>query len=684
MNEKLNYNRLKNENSLYLKQHADNPIHWWNYGPEAIIKAKEENKPIFLSIGYSSCHWCHVMGKEAFSNLEIADFLNKNFISIKLDKEEFPDIDNYYQQAAQMFGKNGGWPLSVFMLPDLRPYFVGTYFPIEGSKNHGPGFLDIIKELKRAYEENNEQVLDNAHKVFENITKGPVLTERVQYQGHFPAPTAILEATKELRDLTNGGFGQAPKFPQFAFYEWAIEQMLEGMIPKEHGEFIVHSLEKMLMGGINDHVRGGFHRYSTDANFTIPHFEKMLYDQAGLIKVLSKLSLVYPSPLVYDTLISTLDYLENEMLSDEKYFFSAQDSDSEGVEGLFFTFTESEFEDALNQNDTEDEVLAKNMENIKKWFGITTKGNFEHNLNIITLDQKYKEEFFQQQNWDIIRRVKRILLEERKNRLPPVTDNKGIAGWNFSMISSLADVIQYTQIDVIRRMASQLLNSILESIYKTFIVQNENGMRLRHSTTMSASHPYLEDFVPFAESQLRMYEISANPVFKQNFKDSIDFLTREFLDNDKVLTRAKFSNDHELYPNIEYTFFDNSQRSFAATYLFLMKRAYILFEDRNYLDQIKNLEDRISQTILKLNPLGAGEALRALTYPIEVYRIVKLPRAWIELEKYQQFMPYFLGRFVLDYTDEASEWQICNFGTCELKGSGIEEFIKTLSPNEQE
>lgn len=680
MNDSMNYNRLKNEKSLYLRQHAENPIHWYPWGPEALIRAKEENKPIFLSIGYSSCHWCHVMAHETFENADAADLLNKNFIAIKLDREEFPDIDSYYQQAAQMFGKNGGWPLSVFLLPDLRPFFVGTYFPLHSIENMGPGFIDITKELARAFKSDQEQVLENAHKVFSHITNSPTINDRVKFDGHFPSPVAIMQATKELRDEKNGGFGTAPKFPQFSFYEWAIEQMLEGMIPKEHGEFIIKSLENIIHGGIYDHVRGGIHRYSTDDQWLIPHFEKMLYDQAGFLKVYTKLSLLYPAPAVYDAIIQTLEYIESELHCEDGYFFSAQDADSEGMEGIYFTFTEAEFEDALNKVDQDDEKLAVNMEKIKKWMGITSAGNFEHGLNIITLNPAYKDELYQKENWDLIRKARKALLSERSNRLPPATDNKGIASWNFMMISALSDVIQYNQIDFIKRKASTLLSGILEKNYSAFLVNTDQGMRLRHVTTLPSSHPYLEDFVTFAESHLRMYEISANPVFKQNFKDTMEFITKEFLENDKLLTRAKFATDYELYPNVEYTFFDNSFKSMVATYILLMKRAFILFGEQNYLDEIKNIEDKLTQIVLKFNPLGAGEALRALTYPIEAYRVVKAPKSWIQEDKFLKFMPFFLHRFVIDYTEETNEWQICNFKACELKGLGIDEFIMALTP----
>lgn len=681
-------NKLKNEKSLYLRQHHSNPVHWWPYGPEALAASKNENKPIFLSIGYSSCHWCHVMAHESFNNPEIAQFLNDHFICIKVDREEFPDIDNYYQKAAQLFSNNGGWPLSAFLLPDMRPYFVGTYFP-PVSRDNNPGFHDLIKELRRAFDQEKEQVESNAHQVTEAIKNGTQNTEKVQFAGHFPPPNGILEAIKEFRDNENGGYGSAPKFPHYPFFEWAVEQMLEGMVSKEHGEFVIMSVEKMLMGGINDHARGGFHRYATDEKWQVPHFEKMLYDQAGLLKMLTKLSLVHPSPLVFDSIINTLNYLEDEMLNDdednktEKYFFAAQDADSEGVEGLFFTFSQAEFEDALNKHDDEKESLSKNADKIKKWFQITEKGNFDHNLNVISLDPKYKDEYYQQDNWDLIRLVRRAILNERKDRIPPLTDNKGIASWNFMMISALVDVVQFSQVEVIKRIASNLLNKVLEGVFKTFLMQDENGMKMRHSTTMPFSHPYLEDFVLFAEAQLRLYEISANDVFKQNFKDVMGFITREFLNGDHMLTRARFAQDFEPYPNQIYSPFDSSFKSPVSTFICLSRRAAVLFADRTYEDAISELKENVTHSVLKVNPVGSGEALRALTYPTEVYRVMKIPRAWTQEEKFIRMIPYFLSRFVFEYQDDAENWQVCTLNSCELQGKGIQEFINTLTPSEE-
>lgn len=679
----IGFNRLSDENSAYLAQHKENPVHWWPWGPEAIQRSKDENKPIFLSVGYSSCHWCHVMADESFKDEMTADFLNKNFICIKVDREEYPDIDSYYQQAAQLFTQSGGWPLSAFLLPDLRPYFVGTYFP-KTVNGEGTSFMDLLSELNRAFTEDNATAIENATKATEAIEKGFIPEDKVEFQGHFPPPNAVMDVLEQFKDAENGGYGQAPKFPQFAFYEWALEQMLEGMISKEQGEHVIKSLERMLMGGITDHARGGIHRYATDEAWTVPHFEKMLYDQAGFLRVLAKLSLLYPSPLVFDSIYNTLEYLHTEMLDEKNFFFSAQDADSEGVEGLFFTYTVEEFEDAINKGDTEDELLSKNLDKIKNWFGITEKGNFNNNLNIITLDPTLSQEYFAPEGWEIVRHARKAILADRKMRVPPMTDNKGIASWNFMMISALADVMQYCQIAPIKSAASQIFNNLVEGVYKTFLINDENGMNINHTTTRQGSLPYLEDYVFFAEAQCRIYELSSNPIFKQNFFDTLQFIRDQFLDGDKLLTRAKKTQDLELYPNQTVTNFDQSFKSPAATLMHLVRRASVLFKDHDLTDDFKDLQERMTHEVLK-NPAGSGEGLRALTYPKEAYKVIKCPKVWLDNDDFANFISYFLPRFVFEYHEEKEEtWEICSIDQCELTGEGFENFVQTLRPSGQE
>jgi uncharacterized protein YyaL (SSP411 family) len=673
-------NQLKNQKSAYLKQHENNPVHWFPYGEDAIKIAREQNKPIFLSIGYSTCHWCHVMNHESFEDEKTAQIMNENFINIKVDREEHPDVDQYFQLACQVYNGRGGWPLSVFLTPEMKPYFIGTYFPLN-ARQSVPSFKEILQKLSNAYKTDKKNVEDNGQKIIEAITQNPKVEQKVEFQGHYPHPQAIVNALKNFQDNEFGGFGTEPKFPQFSLYEWAVEQTLEGMIPQELASHYVLTVEKMVMGGIYDHARGGIHRYSTDKHWCVPHFEKMLYDQAGFLKLLSKTTLLYPSPILFDAIIQTLDYLENEMTSENQYFFAAQDADSEGSEGLFFTFTKDEFIDALVKFD---ETLSDHTENILKWFKITDQGNFEQNLNVISLDPKLVKEYTKPENWNIVRKVRQALMEERKGRIPPITDNKGIAGWNFMLISALCDILQYNRIEVIHRTANQLLNKTIEGIHKTFIFQDGTNLsknKIIHTTTRDY-HPIFEDFVYFSEMNFRLYEITGNDNFKKNAVQTIQYIFRDFyLDGNFYQRPIELNN--ESIKNIHVNIFDQSYKSPVATLLILIRKWSTVIDLNEYKVKMEKIKETLTHLSLQ-SPLGFGETLRALTYPDQAYRKIEVPVSWLQKAEFMKFMPNFSVRFAINFQKEDQEsWQVCTLSECEFQGKGIESFIKVFTAQDE-
>lgn len=672
----MSVNKLASEKSAYLRQHAENPIHWWPYCEEALKKAKAEDRPIFLSIGYSSCHWCHVMAHESFEDQATADLLNGQFISIKVDREEHPHIDHLYQQVASVATGRGGWPLSVFLSPDLKPLFVGTYFPKEPRQGM-PSFKEIVGHVENTFKTNRTKAEEEGRKLLEEIAKPIKLPKEVKFEGHFPSPAAIMNALQNYADKTNGGYGQAPKFPHFAFLEWTAEQILEGMIPQELGQHVVDTIEKMVMGGLYDHLKGGIHRYSTDDAWLVPHFEKMLYDQSGFLRVLAKVTPFYPAPLLYDALLQTLDYLDSEMVSDSGYFMAAQDADSEGHEGLYFSFAREEFVQTL-QN-AEGELGPYNAE-WEKWFRITEKGNFGNGLNVISLDPAYKEAYYAPAGWEKVRKIRQVLLEERKQRIPPATDPKGIASWNLMLLSSLCDVIQYCRVPEIAQQAVHLLNRVLEGVNRTFVQPDAAGNQvLRHSTSTNSAPLYFEDYVSFIDAQFRLYEVTGTEVFLSNAKEALTFVRRQFFHDGGPMLVAG-ATDGSLRAPLN----DQSFQSSKAILLLTTARLSLLapeFHPEQFWGEQWN--EGVQLTLV--NPIAHGAALRAYTYPLEIIRKIEVPRAWIHEGDFQNLRSHFLGRFVLNYHDRTDDsWQICTRSTCEKQGKSLAGLIETFrAPTEE-
>src|SRR6266496_744627 len=386
-------NRLINETSPYLLQHAHNPVDWYPWGEEALQKAQKEDKPILLSVGYSACHWCHVMERESFENEDIAGLMNQHFVSIKVDREERPDIDNIYMQAVQALTQQGGWPMTVFLTPDGRPFYGGTYFP-PNDRQYGketmPGFPRILLTMADYYHNHHEEIEEQADQLADYLKQRSSTPLRSK-GSIIPSGTMPLEmlntASRELAaefDAVHGGFGHAPKFPNTMSLEFLLrthQHRLRGEIgskaTKPELEIVKVSLQHMANGGIYDQLGGGFHRYSVDAEWLVPHFEKMLYDNALLSRLYLHTYLVPGNPFYERIVEETLDYVVREMVSPQDGFYSTQDADSEGEEGKFFVWTPAEIEAALPAEDARLFML---------YYGVTQDGNFE-GKNILHVDQ---------------------------------------------------------------------------------------------------------------------------------------------------------------------------------------------------------------------------------------------------------------------------------------------------------
>lgn len=417
-------NRLQNETSPYLLQHANNPVEWWPWCPDAFAEAESRNLPVLLSVGYSTCHWCHVMAHESFENEQTAELMNAHFVNIKVDREERPDIDAVYMAATQALSGQGGWPMTVFLTPDARPFYAGTYFPpTEGIGL--PSFGRVLERISTLWQQQRGQILENATALSEHLTE--TLSAKPASVGQFADPQAALaEAVADianLYDAQQGGFGQAPKFPAPTLLDFLLSQ-------PQGRQMAWQTLRAMGQGGIYDQLGGGFHRYSVDEYWLVPHFEKMLYDNAQLIRPLLRTYQQTNEEFFAQLVRQTLSYLEREMLHEQGGFYSAQDADTQGVEGLTFTWTPDEVRAVLGEQ--ADEALAA--------YGISEAGNFRDPHR-----PEYGSRSVLSQRQTADSAIAQSLLMARQQRPQPQTDRKVLTSWNGLALVAFAEAARVLQ-----------------------------------------------------------------------------------------------------------------------------------------------------------------------------------------------------------------------------------------------
>ncbi|MFH9663076.1 thioredoxin domain-containing protein [Streptomyces sp. NPDC017248] len=423
-------NRLAGMTSPYLLQHADNPVDWWPWGPEAFEEAKRRGVPILLSVGYSACHWCHVMAHESFEDQATADYLNEHFVSVKVDREERPDVDAVYMEAVQAATGHGGWPMTVFLTPDAEPFYFGTYFP--PVPRHGsPSFRQVLEGVRQAWTTRRDEVGEVAGKIVRDLAQREMVRQAAEAPGEQELAQALLGLTREY-DPQRGGFGGAPKFPPSMVLEFLLRHHArtgaEGAL-----EMARDTCERMARGGIYDQLGGGFARYSVDRDWTVPHFEKMLYDNALLCRVYAHLWRATGSDLARRVALETADFLVRELRTEQGGFASALDADSDDgtgrhVEGAYYVWTPGQLADVLG----DDAALAA------QYFGVTAEGTFEHGQSVLQLPQT--EGVF---DADKVASVRSRLLDARARRPAPGRDDKVVAAWNGLAVAALAETGAY-------------------------------------------------------------------------------------------------------------------------------------------------------------------------------------------------------------------------------------------------
>ena len=511
-----NTNRLIHETSPYLLQHAHNPVDWHAWGNEAFQKAKSENKPILLSIGYSACHWCHVMEHESFENQKIAALMNELFVSIKVDREERPDLDEIYMSAVQVLTGRGGWPMTMFLTPDGKPFYGGTYFPPEDRQGM-PGFPRILLGVSQAYRERPADVEKSVSEILSVLQR---MSESQPTEKSF-APEVITESAEKISrayDSDNGGLGQAPKFPNAGVYELFLRSYCHSK-SERYLEMVTHTLTKMARGGIYDHLGGGFHRYSVDAKWLVPHFEKMLYDNAQLARIYAQVYTITGEPLFKAVVEETVTYLLREMLDSEGGFYSTQDADSEGEEGKFFVWTPEEINRVLGEE--QGEIFSR-------IYDVSEEGNFEEkNIlhPILSVEQAIK--FFRKDRAEIealIANAKQKLFAEREIRIKPFRDEKIITAWNGLMLSGLAEAIKILDKPAYVETAKRTVDFIFGKMFR-------DGFLLHtYKDGQAKLLGYLDDYAFLIVGLLDLYEATFDQSFLERAIQLTEIMLREFSD----------------------------------------------------------------------------------------------------------------------------------------------------------
>ena len=494
-------NRLILEPSPYLLQHAHNPVNWYPWGEKAFARAKEENKPIFLSIGYSTCHWCHVMERESFEDMAVAEYLNRHYIAIKVDREQRPDVDGVYMTAVQMLTGRGGWPLTVWLTPEHSPFYGGTYFPPrDGMRGQRTGLLTLLSRLQSAYHQEPDQVATVAKKLTQDIQAALVPEESApKASAEHPTQTALTQAAEQFTarfDTQYGGFGKAPKFPRSVTLEFLLRYSRRTNDPKVQN-MVVQTLEAMAAGGIYDQVGGGFHRYATDQKWRVPHFEKMLYDNALLAVAYLEGYQVAGREDFARIAREVLEYLDREMSAPGGGFYSATDADSGGEEGKFFTWTLPELDQLLSQ---------KQLRLVQSHYGVTLQGNFEgtNTLHIarpleavakemgLTLDQARRER----------QDARAILYRARQQRNVLHTDTKVLVAWNGLAISAFAKGAHILNAPNYATRAKRAATFLLTQL------KREGRLRRSALGTRVGGEAYLNDYACLIAGLLDLYEVT--------------------------------------------------------------------------------------------------------------------------------------------------------------------------------
>ncbi|HEX8118183.1 MAG TPA: thioredoxin domain-containing protein [Pyrinomonadaceae bacterium] len=606
MAEHTHTNRLARETSPYLLQHAHNPVDWFPWGEEALERSKREDKPILLSRGYSACHWCHVMERESFENEEIARQMNEQFVNIKVDREERPDLDQIYMSAVQMMTRHGGWPLTVFLTPDLVPFYGGTYFPPE-DRHQMPGFPRILAAVSEAYRTRPEEVRQSAWEILSELRRMGVAQESSEGIDAQLLDHAYRGLARSF-DPRFGGFGGAPKFPSSMNLDFFLR------VYKRTGdaralEMATHSCRMMAQGGMYDQLGGGFHRYSTDARWLVPHFEKMLYDNALLTRLYLHAHQATGEQFFRHVAEETLGYVRREMLDESGAFYSTQDADSEGVEGKFFVWDKEEVESLLGPEDAR--LFCA-------YYDVTEGGNFEER-NILNVPRP-AEEVARELNVTVERLAEALnrgrgrLFNERETRVKPGRDEKVITAWNGLMLEAFAEASAVLESDDYRDIAERNAEFILGTLVK-------DGLLLHVYKDGRAKHVgFLDDYAFVVSALVTLYEATGRLRWLEAASALADKMVEEFWDEEGGGFFYNGRSGEELIVrNKDY--FDNATPSGNSVAAEALLRLSVLTGNEDYRRKAVNLLRLVRDTVERY-PSAFGYALGAIDFYLSTPREV--------------------------------------------------------------
>ncbi|MBK9338930.1 MAG: thioredoxin domain-containing protein [Lewinellaceae bacterium] len=649
-------NHLQYESSPYLLQHAHNPVDWYAWKPEAFERARAENKPVLVSIGYSTCHWCHVMERESFENPDIAAFMNERYINIKVDREERPDVDAIYMEACQILTGGGGWPLHCFLTPEGKPFFAGTYYPPRPAHNR-PSWLQVLQHLANIWETKRASAYEQADKLLGYIQRNdniflekPASELALQSKQAFP-PTLLENIFYQMReqfDRVEGGFGGAPKFPSTMAIQYLLNyHWFTRNRNTEALEQALLSLDKMVMGGIYDQIGGGFARYATDREWLAPHFEKMLYDNALLVTVLADACKLLRTPgvaagqqmlprvnLYRETIEETLAFVHREMTHPQGGFYSAQDADSEGEEGKFYVWTHAEVT----------AILGADAALFCAFYDVTPAGNWEHkNILRRTVDD---EVFAAQHKISVeslrerLQKCRKLLFHERSKRIPPGLDDKVISGWNALMVSAYTHAFAALGVDSYREAAVKNIEFVLGNM------TDESDGRLFHTwkDDRVQHKAVLEDYALLIAALLDVWQITFNFRYLTLAERYTEQVYQYFHDSESGLFFFSASDQTDIILR-KKDLYDNATPSGNSTMVHNLQRLGILLDRREWRDHAAQMLTKMQVTVERY-PLSFERWALALVYEVHPYLEIAVVGS-NALEKAQAIQNRFLPNMAL-------------------------------------